>query len=236
MEPAEIGSTGQRWQAFMEAAADRLELTARAGEGESAECARQILQSTRSWGRWEQEFGTALRPVATYRSRMLQIRSLRQANFIWVHKAAPFRYLRDHKVRGMRRRRLVATLYGQFAGYEHSMVVEHETYVRSVCHAFCAGHLGETVLEDALYQESMAHYEALYMEYFRAFGVFTCGKEGRSRALAQKMLPLMKSQLAEMRKALLLHPLRADWLEGELMIRKPTGDTQRLRKLDFNLD
>jgi hypothetical protein len=236
MEPVDIGSTGQRWQAFMQEAADRMELVAREGEGESADCARQILQSPRSWGRWEQEFGIALRPVATFRSRMLQIRSLRQANFSWVHRAAPFRYLRDHKVRGLRRRKLVSTLYGQFAGYEHSMVVEHESYLRSVCHAACASHLGETMLEDPLYQESMSHYESLYMEYFRAFGVFTCGKEGRGRALAQKMLPMMKSQLAEMRKALLLHPLRADWLEGELMIRKPTGDTQKLRKLDFNLD
>jgi hypothetical protein len=236
MGPAEIGSTGQRWQAFMEEATDRIERVARDGEGEGAECARQILQSARSWGRWEQEFGIALRPVATYTSRMLQIRSLRQASFTWVHRAAPFRYLRMQKVRGLRRRRLVATLYGPYAGYEHSMVVEHETYLRSVCSGFCAEYLGEMVLEDPLYRDAMERYEGLYMEYFRAFGVFTCGKEGRGRALAQKMLPMMKSQLAELRKALLLHPLRADWLEQEMILRQPTGDTQRLRRLDFNLD
>jgi hypothetical protein len=236
MEPSDYGSPGQRWQAYMEAAAGRMELLAREGQGESADCARQILHSAVAWSRWEQDLGNALRPVANFRSRMLQIRTLRQASFGWVHRAAPFRYLRAQKVRGLRRRRLLATLYGQFAGYEHSMVVEHETYLRSVCNASCATYLGESVLEDPLYRESMHRYQLLYMEYFRAFGLFTCGKEGRGRALAQKMLPMMKSQLAEMRKALLLHPLRADWLERESLIRRPTGDTQRLPRLDFNLD
>ncbi len=236
MESLQVDSPGQRWQAYMETAAERMEILAREGNGESADCARQILHSAVAWSRWEQELGTALRPVATFRSRMLQVRALRQASFTWVHRAAPFRYLRGHKVRGLRRRRLVATLYGQFAGYEHSMVVEHETYLRSVCHGSCAAYLGEAVFEDPLYRESMNRYQMLYMEYFRAFGVFTCGKEGRGKALAQMMLPMMKSQLAEMRKALLLHPLRADWLERESLLRRPTGDTQRLRRLDFNLD
>ncbi len=116
------------------------------------------------------------------------------------------------------------------------MVGEHETYIRSVCHGFCAEHLGESMLEDPLYRESMRRYESLYMEYFRAFGVFTCGREGKAVALSREMLPLMKAQLAELRKALLVHPLRADWLQHEAGIRKATGDTQKLRRLDFNLD
>ncbi|MEJ0100364.1 MAG: hypothetical protein WDO12_11785 [Pseudomonadota bacterium] len=116
------------------------------------------------------------------------------------------------------------------------MVGLHETYIRSVCHGFCAEHLGESVLGDTLYRESLGRYQSLYMEYFRAFGVFTGAREGKAAALSREMLPLMKAQLAELRKALLVHPLRADWLQREVNIRKPTGDTQKLRKLDFNLD
>lgn len=237
MEPVESGSAGQRWQSLMDVAVDRVQLVAREGDGEAAECARQVLHSTTAWSRWERELGLALRPVATYRNRMMQIRALRQASFTWVHRAAPFRYMRNQHVQGERRRRLVAALYdGQFVGYDRALVTEHESWMRSVCHGFCATHLGESMLGDPLYRESMRRYQLLYMEYFRAFGVFTCGREGKSRNLARKMLPMMKSQLAELRKALLQHPLRSDWLQRESLLRKPTGDTQELRRLDFNLD
>jgi hypothetical protein len=218
----------------MDAAADRVQFIAREDGGENAECARQILQTPVAWSRWEQELGNALRPIAKYRSRMLQVRALRQTNFTWIHLAAPFRLLRRHHLRGEYRRRLISALHGPYAHYEKSVVAEHETYLRSVCHGFCAGHLGESVLGDALYRESMQRYQALYMEYFRAFAVFTCGKSRRAAA-AEKVLPMMKSQLAEIRKALLQYPLRAAWLQREATIRKPTGDTQRLLRMDFNL-
>jgi hypothetical protein len=235
---ARLVSPQQRWQAFMDAAADRVQAVARQdGSSEDIECARAILLTPRSWSRWEQELGSGLRTVATFRSHMLQVRALRQVNFSWVHRAAPFRYLRNGRVRGQRRRRLVATLHdGQFVGYDRAMVAEHEAYLRSVCHGFCAAHIGESLLGDALYRESMRRYQALYMEYFRAFGMVTCGREGRAAQLSQRLLPLMKTQLAELRQALLEYPLHVDWLQREAALRKPTGDTQRLQRLDFNLD
>jgi hypothetical protein len=238
VEAFELVSPAQRWQAFMDAASDRVQLVARQDQpSEDAECARKILLTPRSWSRWEQELGTALRPVAKFRSHMLQVRALRQVNFSWVHRAAPFRYLRNARVRGQRRRQLVAALHdGQFVGYDRAMVAEHESYLRSVCHGFCAGHIGESLLGDALYRESMRRYQTLYMEYFRAFGVFTCGREGRAATVSQRLLPLMKRQLADLRRALLEYPLHVDWLQREADLRKPTGDTQKFRRLDFNLD
>lgn len=222
----------------MDAAAERVQLVARQdADSEDVECARQILLTPRSWSLWEQELGAALRPVAKFRSHMLQVRALRQVNFSWVHRAAPFRYLRNARVRGERRRRLVAALHdGQFVGYDRAMVTEHESYLRSVCHGFCAAYIGENLLGDALYRESMRRYQALYMEYFRAFGIVTCGREGRAATLSQRLLPLMKSQLADLRRALLRYPLHVDWLQREAALRKPAGDTQKLRRLDFNLD
>jgi hypothetical protein len=237
MDASNGGAVGKRWQALMDAAAGRVQRVARDSlDEEHTDCARQILLTPLAWHRWEQELGTALRPVAKFSSRMLQIRTLRQAGITWVHQAAPFRYMRDHNVRGEARQRLVAGLHGPFAGYHRAMVGLHGTYLRSVCHGFCAEHLGESVLGDLLYRESMERYQALYTEYFRTFGIFTCSREGKAAALSREMLPLMKAQLAELRQALLVHPLRTDWLEREDTMRKPSGDTQKLRKLDFNLD
>jgi hypothetical protein len=231
-------SAGQRWQAFMDAAVARVQFVGgQVGEGEDIECAHRLLRAPQALRRWEQELSPVLRSVANYRSRMLQVRSLRQASFDWVHRAAPFRYLRRHNVRGERRRRLVKRLYdGQFVGYGRAMVALHESYVRSVCHGFCAGYIGESMFGDPLYAESMQRYQALYMEYFRAFSVFVSGREGRAAEVSRRLLPMMKSQLTELRKALLEYPLHVDWLEREAAIRKPTGDTLELPRLDLRVD
>lgn len=238
MELTDSSSTEQRWQTWMDAAAGRVQYVARQeSDGEDVECARRILLTPHAWSRWEQELGAALRPVANFRSRMLQVRTLRQASFTWVHRAAPFRYLRSHRVRGQRRRQLVAALHdGQFIGYDRAMVAEHESYVRSVCHGFCATYLGESLLGDPLYRESMHRYQLLYMDYFRAFGLFVSGGNGRAAAVSRKLLPMMKHQLAELRRALLEYPLHVDWLRREAAMRKPAGDTQKLQQLDFILD
>jgi len=222
----------------MDAAAERVQFVARQdGTSEDIECARKVLLTPHSWSRWEQELGMGLRVVANFRSRMLQVRALRQANFSWIHRAAPFRYLRNARVRGQRRRQLMAALHdGHFTGYDRAMVAEHESYLRSVCHGFCAGHIGEALLGDALYRESLRRYQALYMEYFRAFGAITCGREGRAATVSQRLLPLMKRELAELRQALLEYPLHVDWLQREADLRKAVGDTRKLRRLDFNLD
>lgn len=221
----------------MDAAAERVQCIARVDEGgEDADCARQILLTPVAWSRWERDLGTALRPVARFSTRMLQVRALRQVNFSWVHRAAPFRYLRSQNIRGERRQRLVEALHGQFASYERAVVAEHETYLRSVCHGFCADFLGESLLGDELYRESMQRYQLLYMEYFRYFGVVTCSKSARVAAKSKNILPMLKSQLADVRKAMLRYPLSATWLRKEATIRKSHGDTQFLQRLDFNLD
>src|SRR5262245_13767934 len=130
MDPSDSVSPAHRWQAFMDAATERVQFIARqSSDGDDTECAKAILQTPQAWSRWEQELGTALRPVATFRSRMLQVRSLRQASFGWVHRAAPFRYLRNQKVSGERRRKLVAALYdGQFVGYGRAVIAVHESW------------------------------------------------------------------------------------------------------------
>jgi hypothetical protein len=230
-------TTGGRWQQFMDAAAARVQHMARLDDAsEGAECAWKILETAASWTLWERELGAALRPVASCRTRMQQVRALRQASFGWVHRAAPFRHLRNENVRGERRQRLVSVLHGQFAHYPQAVVAEHGRYQRSVCHGFCADHLGEVLLEDPLHAESIRRYQSLYMEYFRTFEQVNCGVVDAPESELHKLLPMMKYQLAEMRHAILEYPQRKVWLHMQGVMRSPNGDTQRLRPLDFNLN
>ena len=228
-------AVGRRWRVFMDESATYVHHLARASaDGEVSDCARRLVRVPRAWRRWEMELGTALRPVANYRSRLMQVRTLREANISWVHRAAPFRYLRDHGMRGEGRRRLITALHGQSDNYERAMVAEHDVFVRSVCNNSCSGHLGESMLGDSLYRESMQRYQTLYMEYFQVYGSLTCDERSADKPLPGDLLPLLKKQLAELRKAILDYPKAVDWLQRESDIRKPTGDTQYLAWLHIN--
>lgn len=228
MERLDGGQARKRWDAFMDAASTRLQAVAGLdADAEEVQCARHVIQSPRSWRRWESELGISLRPVANFRSRMLQARALRQAGCSWVHRAAPFRYMRAQQLRGERRRRLVLGLRSQ-ASFARAMVVEHDVYIRSVCHGFCAAHLGHSMLGDPLFRESMQRYQGLYMDYFHAFCATHYPEEGSGDVMSAQLLPMLKLQLAELRHAILEYPLRSSWLQREVDIRRPTGDTQQL--------
>jgi hypothetical protein len=235
MQPQAAGSAPERWQSFMDEASDYLEsIGSRYEASEDAECARRILQSDESRQRWRMDFGNTLQPVAKFSSRMLQVRALRQASFTTVHRAAPFQYMRGRALRGERRRRLIAALYGESDHYERAMVNEYDVYVRNVCNGFCSSHLGEDVLGDKLYRDSIHRYQTLYLEYFHEFGLLTCGPDADGETASPDLLPLMKKQLEDLRKALLEYPLRSEWLRRESDMRQPTGDTQELELLRLN--
>lgn len=214
----------------MDAAGAQLRTTCDLDDGEEAACARRLIANPADWHRWELEFGASMRPVANPRNRRLQMRNLRQAAFPWIHRAAPFRYLRDYRLRGERRRRQVLSLHGQH-GYARAMVAEHDTYIRAVCHGLCSAHVGESVLGDALYGESMNRYRVLYMEYFHAYSLVSFPEGETDSSASPELLPLLKQQVSELRRAILEYPLHASWLQREAIIRKPSGDTQRLRRL-----
>ena len=89
-------------------------------------------------------------------------------------------------------------------------------------------------MQDAAFDEPLRMYEQWYSEYFRAFcDVALAETEEEKLAIApmEALKPLLKYQLAEARQAILAMPQMPteDWREAQ--IRKPTGDTQRLRVL-----
>jgi hypothetical protein len=95
-------------------------------------------------------------------------------------------------------------------------------------------YLGEHLMRDAALHEPLQIYERSYAEYFRTFcdvALAETEEEKHKVAPMEALQPLLKYQLAEARQAILQMPqVPADeWREAS--IRKPTGDTQRLRAL-----
>ena len=150
-----------------------------------------------------------------------------------MHRKALFEYLRDCQVRGARRHRLFALFYG-FRDYTNAVLAEHGNYVRCSSSYLCMNYLGEHLMRDAALDEPLQIYERWYAEYFRTFcdvALAETEEEKHKVAAMEALQPLLKYQLAEARQAILQMPQvpAEEWREAS--IRKPTGDTQRLRAL-----
>jgi hypothetical protein len=115
--------------------------------------------------------------------------------------------------------------------YEHAVVAEHTSYVRKAASLLCASHVGTALVHDPAFLDPMARYETLFTEYFELY-CSTLLPEAESDA-EPALLPLLKHQLNEWRW-IILNPKQAlPQLQRESELRRPTGDTQRLRLLKF---
>jgi hypothetical protein len=227
---SDAGQSRKRWQAFMDAAAARLQDASHQDGSEAGNCARQLMLAPSVWRTWEAEFATSARSITRLRDRSVQLHSLRKAGVSWVHQAAPFRYVRDERIRGEARRRVMLGLRNQ-SSYTRAMVAEHGVYLRSVCHILCSAHAGHTLLGDALFESAMQRYQAIYMEYFGYYCAVTFSAAGVDTTTPRELLPMLKSQVSELRQAILDYPLRSGWLRRESILRQPSGDTVRLPRL-----
>lgn len=195
--------------------------------------ASRILECPEAYRRWEAEHAHLLRAASEQAQLSRQIVMLRSAACALVHRKAPFEYLRDCHVRGARRHRLLGLFYG-FRDYTNAVLAEHGKYVRCSSSYLCMNYLGEHLMRDAALAEPLQIYERWYAEYFRTFCDVALAESEEERhkvAPMEALQPLLKYQLAQARQAILQMPqMPADeWREAS--IRKPTGDTQRLRAL-----
>jgi hypothetical protein len=193
--------------------------------------ASRILESPDAYRRWEAEHAHLLRAVSEQAQLFRQVVMLRSAACALVHRKALFEYLRDCQVRGTRRHRLFALFYG-FRDYTNAVLAEHGNYVRCSSSYLCMNYLGEHLMRDAALDEPLQIYERWYAEYFRTFcdvALAETEEEKHKVAPMEALQPLLKYQLAEARQAILQMPQvpAQEWREAS--IRKPTGDTQRLR-------
>jgi hypothetical protein len=174
-----------------------------------------------------------LRAISEQAQLYRQVVMLRSAACALVHRKALFEYLRDCQVRGARRHRLFALFYGS-RDYTNAVLAEHGNYVRCSSSYLCMNYLGEHLMRDAALDEPLQLYERWYGEYFRTFcdvALAETEEEKNEVALMETLKPLLKYRLAEARQAILQMPLvpAEEW--RQMAIRKPTGDTQRVRAL-----
>jgi len=197
------------------------------------EVVSRMRERPETYRRWECEHDRLMHAVSDQPRFDNQVTALRATAFALVHRRALFEYVRYRRVTGPKRHRLLALFYG-CRDYANAVLAEHSNFVRCSSSYVCTQYLGENLMHDAAFSEPLQVYEQWYAEYFRAYcDAELAGTEAEQREQepVAALRPLLKHRLAEARQAILAMPplLEKDW--REVQIRKPNGDTQRMRAL-----
>jgi hypothetical protein len=212
----------------------RVEMTAHSSAPTDILVAQRILERPVEFTRWQAHHDQLMRAVSSRGRLPQQMVALRATAFTLVHRKALFEYLRLQQLTGTKRKKLLAVFYG-CADYSNAVLVEHGNFVRCSSSYLCTQHLAEHLMHDPALDEPLALYEEWYSEYFHAFCDVELAEteDERQACLAQESLkPLLKHRVTEARKAILALPQTArEW--REVRIRRPTGDTQRLKALSL---
>jgi hypothetical protein len=208
----------------------RIESALRSDDVKEHIVAQRILATPESWRAWELEHSGLMRQVADFVALRNQAVALRHAALRLIHGTALFEYLRKHNVRGAARAKLLAHFH-RTLHYEHAVVAEHTTYVRKACSYLCASHVGTELVHDPAFLDPMQNYENLYAEYFELYCSTLIPREGVAAESEPALLPLLKQQLNEWRWVILNPKQALPYLERERELRRPAGDTQKMRHL-----
>ena len=207
-----------------------LEEAARSGDERQQLVAGRILGNVQLWCQWELEQQALVREVASHGGADAQSMALRSGALGLIHRKALFEYLRATRLRGPARRRVVSYFRGSLQ-YTDAVISEHGQYLRSAGSHLCVHHLGVAVLLDGVFQGPVARYEELYAEYFQAFCEALAGGEDALAAGQQRsVLPLLKHEVSRLHAAILKLPRTAVDLDYEALIRRPSGDTMRIKR------
>jgi len=191
--------------------------------------ARRVLESPGIWQVWEREHSNLMRQLSDLSARR-QLEGLKQTAFRLLHGKALFQYLRQNEIRGIQRHQIISH-FRPGRSYEAAIIAEHGAYLRKACSFLCTSHLGTEVVRDSAFLDPMQRYEELYSEYFDLYckSLVGTGEEADSQ---RALLPLLKQQLHEYRLAILAPRAAQPFLRREAELRRPGGDTQRLRTLE----
>jgi hypothetical protein len=89
-------------------------------------------------------------------------------------------------------------------------------------------------MKDGAFAEPLHLYQERYTDYFRVFCDVELADTQEAKQAVEPMRllqPLLKLQLSEARQAILAMPYKPEKVWREVEIRRPTGDTVRLRTL-----
>jgi hypothetical protein len=208
----------------------RIESALRSEDVKEHLIAQRILATPGSWNAWELEHSGLMRQVADFVVLRNQAVALRHAALRLIHGKALFEYLRKHNVRGKARARILAHFHRTLL-YEHAVVAEHSVYVRKSASLLCASHVGTDLVRDPAFLDPMMQYETLFTEYFELYcSTLMPSDDSNSEP---ELLPLLKHQLNEWRWVIVNPKQAMPYLQRETELRRPAGDTQKLRLLKF---
>jgi hypothetical protein len=189
--------------------------------------ASRLLESPAAFRAWESEHSGLMHEIAHPSFRRTQAAVLKKTTFRLIHRKALFEYLRDGRIRGSLRRRIVISFHPA-QDYTRSVIAEHGLYLRKACSLLCTSHVGGNVVRDPGFFDPIRRYEELYAAYFQVFCSTHFGTDSADPEPLGELLPLLKHQLDECRKAIMNPQPEAEWLKRETELRRPTGDTVRL--------
>jgi hypothetical protein len=217
---------------LMRESTDRVERALRSDDGKELLVAQRVLATPESWSAWELEYSGLMRQVADFVALRNQAGALRHAALRMIHGKALFEYLRKHSVRGSARARILSHFH-RTLHYQHAVVVEHTTYVRKACNYICTSHLGAELVRDPAFLDPMQQYETLFTEYFELYCSTLLPQQDEQSESEPALLPLLKQQLTEWRWVILNPKRSLPHVQRESELRRPVGDTQKLRLLKF---
>jgi len=192
--------------------------------------ASRLLESPASFQTWESEHSGIMREVANPSFRRTQAALLKKTTFRLIHRKALFEYLRDERIRGGLRQRIIIHFHPA-QEYTRSIIAEHGVYLRRACSFLCTSHVGGHVVHDPGFFDPMTRYEELYAQYFRIFCSTQLGGDSADTELQSAFLPLLKHQLEECRMEIMNPRAATDWMMREGELRAPPVDTVRLLRL-----
>jgi hypothetical protein len=218
---------------LMRVSTDRIELASRSADASQHVIAQRILATPGSWHSWELEHSGLMRQVADFAALRNQALALRRTALRLIHAKALFEYLKKQNVRGAARAQVIAHFHPTQI-YEHAVVAEHTVYVQKAASYMCASHLGTEHVYDAAFLDPMQHYEELFEEYFEAYCASLMPGAEELPASQTSLLPLLKDQLNKWRWVILNPKQGLPLLRRESELRRPTGDTQRMKTLKIH--
>jgi hypothetical protein len=163
--------------------------------------ATRILENTRTFCLWESSHAAMMKPVSGERASGSQRAVLLERALTLIHRKALFEYLRDSRIRGRDRHRVIAHFFGNIE-YTQAIVAEHGNYLRSAASYLCSSHLGSHLMLDAVFEAPLLEYEGLFQAYFKAYCDATLAGSD-APVHSGPLLSLLKHQVCDWRKALL---------------------------------
>ena len=116
--------------------------------------ARRVLENQDLYRCWTGEHDRLMRNVSVHSRLAGQVTALRSTAFALVHRRALFEYMRDRKITGRKRRRLLALFYG-YRDYTNALLTEYGRYVRCSSSYVCTQHLAEHLMHDTAIAEPL---------------------------------------------------------------------------------